>query len=1537
MLPLVNFKEIRQHETSQQRAFEELCYQLVPTIHTLPAGTRLERRQTPDGGIEFSCPAPDGVGRWAWQAKYLFGLSARTYAQMDRSFLDALAVTPDLARYIFLLPTERTGRGASGQRSGIGQWQVHVDGWMAAAKDRGLNVTFEFVGHSDLLKALLDPKHAGATRYFFDKHLLDQAWFEQQTGREIANLGKRFRPEVNVDLEIGDELEAVARSDAWRFRVDEARDRVRLHDLVDPGLGDSVARSLEQARASTGLLLDQLVANWAFLVDPTQSAIDTAQAAARLAAEKLEDCQKVIRGSLSQVEPTEEHAGLRNAAYRLENELWVVQSRVTALSCLLASHDAVVLEGPAGCGKSHLLADVTRRRIARGAPTALLLGQNFEMGDPWSQIAQMLGLDLTRDELLETLSVAAAVSGKGRCLLIIDALNEHVGIDLWPDRLAGFLADLASYPWIAAVVSIRDTYLEPIVGTLPLARVHHPGLEGHEEEALERYAAHYRLRLADMPPLLPELSNPLFLGSLCRAMVAAKLEGIPRNGIGASWVFDGLIDDVENSLAKRLNFATATHPVRVAVNALASSLLLDEVDAVPWGEAQAICEAALPRGTKYSETLLWGMVSEGLLLEGADQHGSVVRFSYQRLGDHLSARELVRRAADLHELRAEVERLAGLPHAWRLRGLIEALSIVNPEQKSLELMDALGSTVGRLRGPAGAHNSRPPTVLDVTELSEHFLNGLPWRSPSSVTNRTVEMAERLVRDGLIERERWVDVLVRLACVPGHSFNVVRTDGVLARMDLATRDLAWSVYVVGDPEIPPAIDRVLRWAFRSGHTATDEVRWLAGLLLGWFLSSPDRRIRDRATKGLVRLFDAHPLDLADFVDHFGSVNDLYVLERVLAAAYGWALRHRREGERDLEAWSRILVSVFDAVFGASPPPEHLLIRHYARETVRIAAGAIQSANRSIPREIASVEPPYLSPWPLTAPARPTLEKAYGADGKWVVIGEWDDFYRYTISGAVRDFVPEGQAQLKAARARKLKRDSGQALKMLMAAFEGLPQAARARIQALLESSMQPDKDLQAISPDMAEAWRDYRQAEWRRTHPEDEVRIDPDVVARFVSRRTLDLGWTHARFGNVDKWLGQRRDRGAAPVERIGKKYAWIGLYEALGRIADHSHVQSRYGNRKAVTYQGPWQVAYAPDIDPSHLLADEAAARLDRRSGKWWIPPIHHLNSAGDDADWLRDLSDLPDLQSLLIRRDRRGRDWVPIEFHVEWQSRSDRPKTGMTEDRRELWVRTQSYLIRRGDEPRVSKWASGHNWMGLHMPMPGEWHDGYLGAYPDLQPWPVEFETHLREEGASLDGWVKATGLGPRLKLAAAHYSLDRERDFSNAEGDGRGSILPAPDLLALLGLRWSPGAYVVDDLELGENERERAWLMGSEIVGFYVGPRDDESPSVLLIRSDVLSDALVRHGLVLWTWILGEKHYWSQGDPTRQRQELYAAARLAPGGWQEWGSSADFVDHESGKRIALSNRRQRSPSEGNEPVATAGSNRGENRRIRGSARPPI
>jgi hypothetical protein len=240
-LPEIDFARIRDHDGTKHRAWEDLSYVLAWDLDDLE-GTLMERRGTPDGGIEFSCvPSEKGAGgRWAWQAKYLFRFDASTFKQMEASFLAAIDSTPDLERYTFVLPKDRS-------IAGLREWKARVAKWSKTA-NRKVEICFQ--GHSAVLKAIAQDRHAGAIRYFFDEAFLTADFFTGRVAREVANLGQWCDPGVNVETEARLIIVAACRS---------ARSVERLTSLIGApgertpfiGGGETCLSSPTDSRRST--------------------------------------------------------------------------------------------------------------------------------------------------------------------------------------------------------------------------------------------------------------------------------------------------------------------------------------------------------------------------------------------------------------------------------------------------------------------------------------------------------------------------------------------------------------------------------------------------------------------------------------------------------------------------------------------------------------------------------------------------------------------------------------------------------------------------------------------------------------------------------------------------------------------------------------------------------------------------------------------------------------------------------------------------------------------------------------------------------------------------------------------------------------------------------------------------------------------------------------------------------------------------------------------------------------------------------------
>jgi hypothetical protein len=1561
-LPQIDFARIRQHETSQQRAWEELGYILVPDIDRLPSETRLERRATPDGGVEFSCAAPPPRGgTWAWQAKYLFRLDADAFKQMTRSVEDALDVNPDLTRYAFLLPVDRTFRRGRA-KGGMQRWQEAVAAWEAAAAAKGSTVEFAYIGHSDVVGALSQDRHAGAVRYFFDEQLFTDEFFRHQVEREIRNLHERYDPSVHVELDVADSIEALCRSPRWAQRLAGlARDATERdgslrhlatsdHVAQEPELAAAVAEAADSA-AHAGQALDagrgRLTTPDTAILSELRAAVEAYAAAARRAEEALYDAAARIivparlavvvgrgrrrRAAEARRDALYEAAATTSAARRSAE---TTARALCGQQARAAGAGALLIEGPAGCGKSHLVAEAASGRARNGLPTLVVLGQHLQPGPVWPQIAQAVDLSMTGRELRAALEVAARVRGGGRALLVVDAVNEGPGRALWRDRLNGFLADIARHPWLAVVLTIRDTYAPTVLpDDLPEdspVRLVHPGLAGHEEEALVRYAEHYGLRLPDLPPLMPELRNPLFLRSMCRSVKARGLDSIPREAASLTWVFDGLLEAVNRAISDptRLDVDLFDDLVRRAADALAQAMLDADAEALPLLTAKSICLALHPE-TKHSKSLLNALITDGVLLrETSSSHvgmesGEVVRFTYQRLADHLRANAILANHPDDTSLRDAVLALASGPGAWARAGLLEALVLLTPERRGRELADLTGVPPQRraARG-SGRRLTQAQTgkvyLRDV--LSRAFFETLPWRAPASFTARTHELLEQYLRTNAIAEHDWLALLISLACVPDHPLNVRRLDAALHRMHLPVRDQHWSdslLRIWGDGFDP--ITRTIDWAWSPTSAPAEDVAELAAILLAWFCTSPNRRMRDTSTKALIRLLDGRTAVATGLVERFADVDDPYVAERVLAAACGHALRHRSAPSDRLDDLAALARTVYVTVFAADRPTTHALARHYARTVVETVDTALRAHGRHLDRDLSAATPPYTSDWPLTAPPLRELARQFGRPGQRyltsaTVLGY--DFQHYTIErGLAADFALPNQARRQAARRAAARRDAEAARTALLDAL--FPTDRQAVTNLLAQADAAGDGPSQRVVaralrdavPEHARPALDRLDRARRRANDPNPVRPDPDLLGRWIAARVLDLGWTPDRFADRDTNLGRARSAGWSETERFGKKYAWIAYHELIGRLGDHCQLQESWRDAQPEPYDTPFQVGGAVDLDPSVVLRgdeppqDTAAARLrrlrnrDERRDAWWLALYERSLSADrDGAGWLHATSDIPAPHELLTATDPAGGMWLVAESHTTWTG------AGRADDnKRELWIRTQANIVRQSDLAAFRTWAPEQNWMGLWMPTPSEHPTGYLGGYHDQQPWrarlaDIDAERRRFDESSPDDppGWQRTGSHGAPdrpFAVATAGYHPPGSRDRSAS--DLPRAVLPAPALLDLLDAQWS-GAHPADarELGLGPVETEYSWTSQGRIVAFSTAGRSFGSTTVLLVRADALTAALGRSGLAMWTWLLGEKIHWLGGEPQPQRAEVYAAADLTYSGPTIWGLTVEHVD---------------------------------------------
>jgi hypothetical protein len=947
----LRWDRLRSHNGSVQEAFEELCCLLQKYrpdyAERVASGWHFIRKGKPDSGLECLWKSPVGAMEGMQAKWYTSSPTASQWSKIDESVKRALAEHSTLSQMTICLPIDRSDLKVVGPKSGkkststLDKWEARIKTWTAWASARGMTVAFEYQGSSELFDQLVEPRHIGRWRYFFSTDLFDPQWFRRFADQQVANAGARYTPQLHVALPIARALVAVARAPGYDVAIQKALREVNepwrllkeeLSSLKLSHVEPSCLAMVEMAKVVVAMFTAGLPDDYVALQPRARRLFEEVSAALASAVESLPNEKRTMH------EPTTAREQFERTVRVFEGAIADVLTAGTNITALAATTRMLLIQGSGGAGKTHLLCDAARQRTAAGLPTILYFGQQFQARNPWPQLIGRTGLAFSSvEEFLGALDTAGELAGSPS-LIVLDAMNEVTDDPAaWQDELPGMLAAVHPYANISIALSIRDSYLhyaipEAIRAWLP--SVTHAGFAGQEYDATVQFFDYYNISRPDTPFLDPEFTNPLFLKVFCEAVAPGpdpeKTRAparVPPGLEGFSAVFDAFVDRVDKKLVKELGLDIDAHghPVVAAVDALADAMADRRSTSLPRAEAAAIVAGVMkPRrgGSPMDRLVREHLLDKDYVYEGVgdDRGVEVIRFGYDRFASHLVTARLLARYVD------PAKPLESLGVGRPLRelaedgSLLDALLVQFPERFGVEFLQVLGTA------HAGGHTA------------EAFLRTLPWRRPATISKSTVRQVEEVLRvlPGL--NHEWLVTLLQLATRPGHPLNARYLHDKLSAMPLRARDrfyipLFHTLAQASEFDEGGTVGRLVAWALAPKGTvaADDETAELAAIVLGWLLIVTNRRLRDRTTKAMVRLLQDRLSTLAALIERFSTVNDPYVLERVLAAAYGCCLRSAdRPGVRN------VAMTVYRLFFAAGTPPVDILTRDYACGTIEYAA-------------------------------------------------------------------------------------------------------------------------------------------------------------------------------------------------------------------------------------------------------------------------------------------------------------------------------------------------------------------------------------------------------------------------------------------------------------------------------------------------------------------------------------------------------------------------------------------------------------------------
>ena len=353
-------------------------------------------------------------------------------------------------------------------------------------------------------------------------------------------------------------------------------------------------------------------------------------------------------------------------------------------------------------------------------------------------------------------------------------------------------------------------------------------------------------------------------------------------------------------------------------------------------------------------------------------------------------------------------------------------------------------------------------------------------------------------------------------------------------------------------------------------------------------------------------------------------------------------------------------------------------------------------------------------------------------------------------------------------------------------------------------------------------------------------FDLPLVQRWIFHKVINLGWTWERFGHFDRDVNSGPGRGADKPERIGKKYQWIAYYEILARVADNFAYVGRYGGQEDTAYEGPWQLTYVRNTDPSVLLERTMRDRWQESTNTWWFPRQYTWDEDKADTVWLRDAQDLPPIMPLLeVKHLADGSQWLVFQATYIWRQPVPSEEDTYSIERREIWYIINSYLVKRSGFEETLAWAQAQDFRTRPLAEPHELHDDI--CFGELYWSPNYRSHHARFREYTERRYGDDAGIPQPLMPTTEHYLWGSTYDCSIE--DTIGLYVPSGYLAKSMGLTWQGR------------------------VGYFCNPAGDlvafdpsveaQGPSVLLVRKDTFTRFLRENDLALIWIVHGEKQF--------------------------------------------------------------------------------
>lgn len=625
---------------------------------------------------------------------------------------------------------------------------------------------------------------------------------------------------------------------------------------------------------------------------------------------------------------------------------------------------------------------------------------------------------------------------------------------------------------------------------------------------------------------------------------------------------------------------------------------------------------------------------------------------------------------------------------------------------------------------------------------------------------------------------WTDVLYQLATEINHPLNIKYLHNKLHSFSLADRDDVWTAIIALNSDECPVIDRLLTWCYKSsGQENIEPEALLLGAIAVSWLFTSTNKQSRNKHINALAHLLWNRLDIA--LELFKEFHTVNdpYVMEGILSATHGAVVY----SDNLSSLKELALEIDNQIFNKAETEEiypNVLVRDYARHIIEFSLQKNNYSSSDIDLIRARITPPYRSTFPDVLPTNEEIDKKYHSNGQKVIIRSMTTEYGRGTCG-YGDF---GRYTFEA----KFRR------------------------------------------------WKSYKLGKI----------VDVDLLSNYACQMIFEqFGYDdekHLKFDRESRSRYWRRDD-TSKIERIGKKYQWLALYEILAKVMDNfpAFVDS-YNDKSERDYIRNLDDFYLPKTQ----IKISPPTRTDvfsQYKNQKQCQTKHYFTIQDNELidEWVQ-TNDFPDISNLL-ELTINGEKWLVLERHDDFREMA---KFGQKETYDiQKWLQIRSYLVKETQYSKAKTWLQQQNFMGRWMPESNEYYNIDVNQF---------FAKNTFNEWQEISRYGEI--VPPSFKVIPSVNFYIWESTYGN---DGISFYAPNP--------------IIYHGMKMQNCIKDGYWVDSQNNLLCFNPQINDEFQDNLLVKKGEFLNFLKEHKLkLIWT-VLGEKHAYTQSKFLQELSGVY------------------------------------------------------------------